>query len=76
MSLSHLKINWSKWKSALKKNGIIWISWPKQTSPLATELNGNDVREFGLKGGLVDTKFCAIDHDWSALKSMSRKSDR
>jgi hypothetical protein len=68
--------HWNSWKNALKKTGIIWVSWPKQTSQLATDLNGNDVRAFGLAGGLVDTKVCAIDHDWSGLKFMYRKTDR
>lgn len=68
--------NWKVWKSRLKKSGMMWISWPKQSSELATELNGNLVRQIGLEGGLVDTKVCAVDHDWSGLKFMWRKEDR
>ncbi len=68
--------NWTVWKNSLKKTGMLWVSWPKQSSKIATSLNGNTVREFGLKGGLVDTKVCAVDHDWSGLKFMWRKSDR
>lgn len=68
--------DWSVWKNCLKKTGMLWVSWPKQTSELATDLNGNIVRELGLKGGLVDTKVCAVDHDWSGLKFMWRKEDR
>lgn len=75
-SMQELVDNWNELKSVLKKTGMIWISWPKQTSSLATDLNGNDVREFGLSGGLVDTKVCAVDHDWSGLKFMFRKTDR
>lgn len=71
-----LAANWKTWKSALKKTGMLWISWPKQSSDLATELNGNAVRKIGLDGGLVDTKVCAVDHDWSGLKFMWRKEDR
>ncbi len=67
---------WADWKKNLKKTGMLWFSWPKQTSALAAELNGNKVRELGLKGGLVDTKVCAVDHDWSGLKFMWRKEDR
>ena len=71
-----MKSGWKIWKSSLKKTGTLWVSWPKQTSPMATELNGNFVREIGLKGGLVDVKVCAVDHDWSGLKFMWRKKDR
>ena len=74
--ISDLKANWPICKSSLKKTGFFWISWPKQTSEIQADLNANDVRKFGLDGGLVDTKVCAVDHDWSGLKFMYRKEDR
>ena len=74
--LAVLEKNWTSWKSMLKKDGIFWISWPKGSSKLLTDLNGNIVREFGLNGGLVDVKVCAVDQDWSGLKFMYRKKDR
>ena len=67
---------WDFLKSKLKKDGILWISWPKGKSKLETDLNGNIVREIGLEGGLVDVKVCAVDEDWSGLKFMYRKEDR
>ena len=74
--LDALKTNWNAWKDALKKDGSMWVSWPKGTSKIPTDLNGNVVREFGLNGGLVDVKVCAVDNDWSGLKFMYRKKDR
>jgi len=74
--LIELEEHWNFWKGALKKDGALWISWPKGTSKLETNLNGNIVREFGLNGGLVDVKVCAVDTDWSGLKFMYRKEDR
>ncbi len=74
--LNELEKHWRVWKENLKKNGTLWISWPKGTSKKETNLNGNIVREFGLKGGLVDVKVCAVDEDWSGLKFMYRKKDR
>ncbi|MEO9871751.1 DUF3052 domain-containing protein [Ekhidna sp.] len=71
-----LKNNWGSWKKALKKDGTLWVSWPKGGSKMETDLNGNIVREFGLAGGLVDVKVCAVDEDWSGLKFMYRKKDR
>ena len=71
-----LKANWEVWKGALKKDGTMWVSWPKGGSKIETDLNGNIVREFGLAGGLVDVKVCAVDEDWSGLKFMYRKKDR
>ncbi|SNT04636.1 hypothetical protein SAMN05421640_2148 [Ekhidna lutea] len=74
--LEVMEAHWNKWKQALKKGGTMWVSWPKGTSSITTNLNGNIVREFGLKGGLVDVKVCAVDEDWSGLKFMYRKKDR
>jgi len=60
----------------LDKNGMLWVSWIKQSSRLETDIKGNDVRELGLELGLVDVKVCAVDKDWSGLKFMYRKEDR
>ncbi|XOV94230.1 MAG: DUF3052 domain-containing protein [Bacteroidota bacterium] len=50
------------------QDGMIWISWPKKSSGISTDCDGNIVREIGLKSGLVDIKICAIDETWSGLK--------
>lgn len=53
--------------------GRLWIIWPKKSSPLATELTQNDVRQTGLRIRLVDFKICAVDRDWSGLRFSLRK---
>lgn len=63
-------------KPLLRKKGIFWISWPKASSPLTTDLKREPVGELGLTSGLVDVKVCAVDADWSALKFVYRKKDR
>lgn len=70
------KKDWKSWKEGLKKEGSLWISWPKGSSKINTDLNGNIVREYGLSRGLVDVKVSAVDQDWSGLKFMYRKKDR
>ena len=55
-------------KRSLSPTGTLWISWPKQSSAMETDLSEDIVREIGLKNGLVDVKVCAIDDTWSALK--------
>ncbi len=57
-------------------NGMIWVSWPKKSSKIETNLNENVVRDLGLKSGLVDTKVCAVDETWSGLKFVIRVKDR
>jgi hypothetical protein len=63
-------------KSALKPDGMVWISWPKKSSGVKTDLDENIVRELGLKTGLVDVKVCAVDDVWSGLKFVFRLKDR
>ncbi|MEO0734845.1 MAG: DUF3052 family protein, partial [Bacteroidota bacterium] len=63
-------------KPCLKKNGLLWISWPKGKSKIPTDVNRESVREIGLAAGLVDVKVCAVDEDWSALKFVYRIKDR
>jgi hypothetical protein len=63
-------------KACLAQTGMLWISWPKGSSGVATDLNENVVREFGLSNGLVDVKVCAVDEIWSGLKFVYRVKDR
>lgn len=63
-------------KKLLKKDGMIWISWPKKSSKVETDLDENIIRDFGLANGLVDVKVCAVDDTWSGLKFVYRLSDR
>ena len=48
--------------------GSLWISWPKQSSKVETDLDENIIREIGLAHGLVDGEVAAVDSTWSALK--------
>ena len=63
-------------KPYLKKTGMLWVIWPKGTSTIPTNLKRDAIREFLLVNGLVDTKVCAVDADWSGLKFMFRLKDR
>jgi hypothetical protein len=57
-------------------DGILWISWPKKSSGVVTDLTENTLREMGLPLGLVDIKVCAVDATWSGLKFVRRKELR
>ncbi len=63
-------------KRDLASNGMLWIGWPKRSSPLAGDLTRDIVRAEGLHVGLVDVKVCSVDADWSALKFVYRLRDR
>jgi hypothetical protein len=57
----------------LIEGGMIWVSWPKKTSPMFRDLTEDGIRAVALPMGLVDVKVAAVDDDWSALKLMRRK---
>ncbi len=55
-------------RAAIAPDGMIWVSWPKKASGVATDLSDVVVRDTALPLGLVDVKVCAIDEVWSGLK--------
>ena len=71
-----LRERFDRARAKLDPYGGLWIVWPKQSSPLATELRESHVREYGLSTGLVDNKVCAVDDDWSGLRFVVRVADR
>ena len=62
--------------SRLKPDGMLWVSWPKKSSGVITDLSEGIVRTIGLGAGLVDVKICAVDDVWSGLKFVFRLKDR
>lgn len=56
--------------------GFVWVSWPKQSSGLATDVTEDTIRAVALPLGFVDVKVCAVTDVWSGLKLVVRKSER
>jgi hypothetical protein len=67
-SLTVLRVELLSAAKALAPAGMLWISWPKKISGVATDLTGDVVRRSGLDAGLVDVKVCAVTDVWSGLK--------
>jgi hypothetical protein len=73
---NELKKRFPKIAKQLAPGGMLWVSWPKKASGLATDLHENEVRRIGLEAGLVDVKVCAVSDIWSGLKFVIRVKDR
>ncbi|GJM30210.1 MAG: DUF3052 domain-containing protein [Cyclobacteriaceae bacterium] len=58
------------------KDGMIWVSWPKKSSKILTDVTEDVVRNIAIKNGLVDIKVCAVDKIWSGLKLVIPVKDR
>jgi hypothetical protein len=68
--------NFDKVARTLTSTGMLWVSWPKKSSGVKTDLDENVVRAIGLSAGLVDVKVCAVTEVWSGLKFVRRVKDR
>ncbi|PAY10784.1 DUF3052 domain-containing protein [Bradyrhizobium sp. UFLA03-84] len=63
-----LSVKLRRYRGVIAPDGMIWVSWPKKSSGVATDLTDVVVRNTGLVSGLVDVKVCAVDAIWSGLK--------
>lgn len=73
---AQLEAQLGRLKQSIVPAGMIWVSWPKKSSKVVTDLNENLIRDLALESGLVDTKVCAVDETWSGLKLVIRLRDR
>jgi hypothetical protein len=75
-SRAELTREFSRLAKLLAPAGMLWVSWPKKSSGVASEVDENLVRGIGLDAGLVDVKVCAVTEVWSGLKFVRRVKDR
>ena len=50
-------------RKTLKPDAAIWVSWPKKSSKVPTDITEDVIREVALPMGFVDIKVCAVDDD-------------
>jgi len=60
----------------LRQDAAIWVSWPKKSAGVTTDVTEDVIRAVALPMGLVDIKVCAVDDTWSGLKLVIRKENR
>ena len=63
-------------RDLIEADGMIWVSWPKKASKVATDVTEDVIRNRALADVLVDVKVCAADEVWSGLKLVVRKDLR
>lgn len=64
------------YRTKLKPNGVIWVSWPKKSAKVPTDITEGIIRDIALPLGYVDIKVCAVNDIWSGLKLVIRKELR
>jgi len=63
-------------RKTLSSDAVVWVSWPKQSAKVATDVTEDTIREVALPLGFVDVKVCAVSEVWSGLKLVVRKELR
>lgn len=63
-------------RGKLADDGVLWVSWPKKSAKVPTDITEDTIREVALPLGFVDVKVCAVDEIWSGLKLMIRRENR
>jgi hypothetical protein len=63
-------------RKQLADDGTLWVSWPKKSAGVPTDVTEDVIRAVALPLGFVDIKVCAVDETWSGLKLMVRRTDR
>lgn len=66
----------SKLRLELKQDGFVWVSWPKKSSKVPTNITDDVIRQIALPLGFVDVKVCAVSQEWSGLKLVIRVAER
>lgn len=75
-SKSDLATKLQAYRDNLKPAAAIWVSWPKKSANVPTDITEDTIREVALPLGFVDIKVCAVTDVWSGLKLVVRKELR
>jgi hypothetical protein len=63
-------------RKRLRVDAAVWVSWPKKSAKVATDITEDTIRAVALPLGFVDIKVCAVSDVWSGLKLVVRKELR
>ena len=63
-------------RKKLKPEAAVWVSWPKKSAKVHTNVTEEVIRQVALPLGFVDIKVCAVSQVWSGLKLVVRKELR
>jgi hypothetical protein len=63
-------------RNTIRPDAALWVSWPKKSSKVPTDITEDTIRSVALPLGFVDVKVCAVTEVWSGLKLVIRKELR
>jgi hypothetical protein len=75
-SAAELAAKLRKYRGRIRDDAAVWVSWPKKSSKVPSDITEDVIREIALPMGFVDIKVCAVDEVWSGLKLVIRRELR
>ena len=75
-SRAELSATLAKLRTSIAVDAAVWVSWPKKTAKVPTDVTEDVIRTVALPMGFVDIKVCAVSDVWSGLKLVIRKELR
>jgi hypothetical protein len=63
-------------RAKLADTAPVWVSWPKKSARVPTDVTEDTIRAVALPMGFVDIKVCAVSGVWSGLKLVVRRELR
>lgn len=63
-------------RKQLSADAAVWVSWPKKSAKVPTDITEDTIRAVALPMGYVDIKVCLVSEVWSVLKLVVRKELR
>jgi len=75
-SAKELDAKLRKLRNRIRDDAAVWVSWPKKSSKVPTDITEDVIRDVALPLGFVDVKVCAVDDVWSGLKLVIRRELR
>lgn len=73
---AELEARLTQWSRQVRPDAMVWVSWPKKSAKVPTDITEDTIRAIALPIGFVDVKVCAVNEVWSGLKLVIRKSLR
>ncbi len=65
-----------RYRKQIRDDAAVWVSWPRKSSKVPTDITEDVIRQVALPLGFVDIKVCAVDDVWSGLKLVIRREFR
>lgn len=73
---AELQLQLQELRRQLRPDAALWVSWPKKSAKVPTDITEDVIRKVALPLGWVDIKVCAVTEIWSGLKLVVRKELR